>query len=68
MPPKKKDAKGAAEGGEEPSEENKDLIEKELVNSYLKMKLSACAAPRVDVESLDQAASPHLLSGHMNTK
>ena len=44
MPPKKKDGKAAVDE-EEPSEENKDLLEKELVISYLKMKLVACALP-----------------------
>lgn len=44
MPPKKKDGKAVGDE-EEPSEEAKDLLEKELVISYLKMKLAACAAP-----------------------
>lgn len=44
MPPKKKDAeKKAGEEDEEPLEEEKELLEKELVISYLKMKLVACA-------------------------
>jgi hypothetical protein len=59
MPPKKKDAKGAADD-EEPSEENKDLLEKELVISYLKMKLAACdftletSLVRVDLDACSQ--------------
>jgi hypothetical protein len=42
MPPKKKDGKVGGDE-EEPMEEDKDLLEKELVISYLKMKLAACA-------------------------
>ena len=42
MPPKK-DAKKAGGEDEGPQEEEKDLIEKELTISYLKMKLAACA-------------------------
>lgn len=44
MPPKKKDGKSGGEE-EEPLEEEKDLIEKELVSSFLKLKLAACAPP-----------------------
>eukprot|EP00803_Ostreobium_quekettii_P004601 evm.model.scf_1052.4 EVM.evm.TU.scf_1052.4 scf_1052:32928-39739(+) len=40
MPPKKKEAAGKAQGDEpEPDEEEKDLLERELVISYLKSKL-----------------------------
>ena len=42
MPPKK-DAKKAGGEDEGPQEEEKDLVEKELTISYLKMKLAACA-------------------------
>lgn len=39
MPPKKKPGEE-----EEPVEEEKDLLEKELVISYLKSKLASCGA------------------------
>ena len=57
MPPKKKDGKAGADE-EEPSEEAKDLLEKELVISYLKMKLAACAP----------FCSPPLCITHMNLR
>jgi len=43
MPPKEKKVMPAGEE-EEPLEEDKELVEKELVISYLKMKLAACAS------------------------
>ena len=52
MAPKKK--KEGKPGGEqaEPQEEDKELLEKELVLSYLKSKLAACARALAHTDSL----------------